>query len=99
MLVVAGTFQIKPEKREEAVQLLLHVVAETKKEAGCYVYDFFSELSDVNLFHVFEEWESMEHLQAHFLTPHIKALGEAFPEMLASPANVKKYLVSSVEKL
>ena len=90
MLVVAGTFQIKPEQREAAVKLMLHVVAETKKEAGCYVYDFYADLSDNNLFHVFEEWENMERLQAHFLTPHIKELGSALPDLLTEPAQMSR---------
>ncbi len=99
MIVVAGTFQIKPEKREEAAKFLLHVVAETKKEAGCIVYDFYADLADANLFHVFEEWESIAHLEAHFKTPHLSELGKLMPDFLAGEANVKKYEVSSIAKL
>ena len=99
MIVVAGTFQIKSEKREEAAKFLLHVVAETKKEAGCIVYDFYSDLADSNLFHVFEEWESAAHLEAHFKTPHLAELGKLMPDFLAGEASVKKYEIASIAKL
>ena len=43
---------------------------ETWKEPGCISYNFVRSQDKPNRFVIVEEWESDEHLQAHFKTPH-----------------------------
>ena len=99
MIVVAGTVAIKPEGRDAAVQAALKVVAATKLEPGCQTYDFWSDLADPNLFHVFEEWDSKAALDAHFETAHMAEFLEALPAFVAGPADIKLYEIGSVSKL
>ncbi len=99
MIVVAGTVAINPERREEAVQVALKMVAATKLEAGCRSYDFWADLGNPNRFHVFEEWETPEALETHFDTPHMAEFLEALPPLIASPPDIKRYEVNSVAQL
>ncbi len=65
MIVVQGDFVIKPGKREEAVAAMTQVAAATQQEAGCIRYNFYADLENPLKFIVYEEWESLDHLNAH----------------------------------
>lgn len=65
MIVVQGDFVIKPGKREEAIAAMTRVAKATQQEAGCIRYNFYADLEDPNRFIVYEEWESLDHLNAH----------------------------------
>ena len=99
MILVAGYVMMKPEQREKAAQVALKMAAATKREAGCIAYDFYADLADANRFHVYEEWESDEALQAHFQTPHMAEFQQALPDLIASPPNITRYEVSSSSRL
>jgi quinol monooxygenase YgiN len=49
----------------------LRMMAATRKEAGCISYSFFGDLTESGLFRIFEEWESQQALDAHFVSPHM----------------------------
>ncbi len=71
MLVIAGHVCIDPEKRSEASAAASEVMIATREERGCISYTFSADLSDESLFHIFEEWEALVALEAHFQTPHL----------------------------
>ena len=99
MIIVAGTVAIKPENRDEAANVALKMVAATKVEVGCIAYDFWSDLGDPNRFHVYEEWETQDALEAHFKTSHMAEFMEALPSLIAGSPDIKRYEVSSVAQL
>ena len=99
MIVVAGTVVVKQGYREAAEQIALKLVEATKKEQGCLTYDFWTDLSDPYRFHVFEEWESDEALEAHFQTAHMAAFLDALPGVTEGPPEVKRYEVTAVSQL
>jgi quinol monooxygenase YgiN len=65
MIVVQGELIYKQGKREEAIAAMTKVAKATQQEAGCIRYNFYADLEDPNKFIVYEEWESLEHLNAH----------------------------------
>jgi len=73
-LTVVATFQARPGKETELRAALTGLVAPTRKEAGCINYDLHvsPDVPAKFLFH--ENWTSKAHLDAHFQSPHIKAL-------------------------
>ena len=71
MIIIAGHVRIQPEYRDAVIAAMKDMMAETAKEDGCVSYDFSSDLNDDTIFHLFEEWESPEHLEAHFVAPHM----------------------------
>ncbi len=99
MIVVAGTMAVQPARRDEAAHVALKMVAATRAEAGCLTYDFWLDLADPNRFHVFEEWETPESLEAHFQTSHMAEFLEALPALIAGPPDIKRYEVASVAQL
>ena len=99
MLIVAGIVHVKPEAHDIAVEAMSEVLAETRKEAGCISYTFSPDFADPGLFHLFEEWESREHLSAHFDAPHIAAYRKRQPEFIAGPSELKIYNVADSRTL
>lgn len=65
MIVVQGDFVYKPGKRDEAIAAMIAVAKGTQQEAGCIRYNYYADLEDPNKFSLYEEWESLEHLNAH----------------------------------
>lgn len=99
MLVIAGEIRIDPEKREEAVAIVLEMMAATRNEDGCVTYVFSTDLEDPGLFRVFEEWESAGALDAHFTSPHMAVYREKMADVGVSSRVIHRYEVSSVSLL
>lgn len=99
MLIVAGIIHVKPEAHAVAVEAMSDVMAETRKEAGCISYTFSPDFADPGLFHLFEEWESQEHLSAHFEATHIAVYRSRQPEFVAAPGELKIYNIADSRSL
>lgn len=96
MLVIAGRIVIDPAKQGEASAAARTLMEETRKESGCISYTFSADLSDAGLFHIFEEWESQEALDAHFKAPHMAQFQKLVPTLGLKEMKVKRYEVASV---
>jgi quinol monooxygenase YgiN len=75
-IVVVAEVEIAEGKRDEALAALEALCEETHaKDEGCLLYALQLDPTDES--HVFfvEKWESVEALQKHGATDHIKALG------------------------
>lgn len=73
-LVIIAKITAAEGQSEAAKAALLSVVEPTRKEAGCIQYDFHQDLNNPHLFYAYEQWETMEHLQAHGKSAHISAM-------------------------
>ncbi|MBZ5734021.1 antibiotic biosynthesis monooxygenase [Nocardioides sp. TRM66260-LWL] len=74
-LRVIATIPIKPESVEAARAALQTLVAATRQEDGCLVYDLFESGAAAGTFVTVEEWTDQAALDAHMKAPHI---AEAF---------------------
>lgn len=99
MLVVAGRVRIDPKNREAASAAAAEAMEATRREPGCISYTFSADLADESLFHIFEEWESQEALDAHFRTPHMEAFLGKMGGLGVREMHVQKYAVASVGPL
>ena len=99
MLVISGLVQIKPEMREEAIQVAIKMQNASQAEDGCVVYRFYADLEDPNIFRIFEHWESDAALKAHFETPHMAEFRQQLPRLVADRGDLLKYDVSNVARL
>jgi len=99
MIVVSGTFVLAAGTRREVLAAMAAVVAETAKEPGCITYRFYCDPDDENVYRVFEEWESDEHLAAHGRAPHLAAFRESLRKAGLIERKVRKYHVEKVEQL
>ena len=97
MIIVHGTIPIRPDCREEALRLAREMAEATRNEIGCLSYDFYVGLSDPHTLMLFQEWESMEALMAHFDTDHMEVFVKALPTVVSGEITTRRYAVQSVD--
>jgi quinol monooxygenase YgiN len=75
-IVVVAEIGIAEGKREEALAALETLCEETHaKDEGCLLYALQLDPADESHVYMVEKWTSVEALQTHGATDHIKALG------------------------
>ena len=75
------------------------MAVETRKEAGCVSYAFYTDVEDPGRIRVFEEWESGEALDRHFATPHMAEFRAALGRLQGLRGGVYRYEVSERKPL
>jgi quinol monooxygenase YgiN len=68
-VVIAGTVDVAPEKRDQAIRDAKALIDEALGEPGCLAYEWTFDPFDLGRIHVFEEWESEETLSEHLRAP------------------------------
>lgn len=99
MIIVHGTFPIKPELREDALELMHKMAVASRAEDGCISYEFFVGLSDPNKLLLFQEWESVDALQGHFDTDHMEDFLKVLPDVLNGEVTTRRYEVRSSDEI
>ena len=90
MIIIAGTIQIDPQKREANLAAIQVMMAKSQAEEGCLAYEFSADLTTPNQFHLFEIWESEQSLQAHRESSHMATFRqETFPTFVQT--QIKRY--------
>ncbi len=90
MIYVVASIKLKPGKKEEFLKIFKANVPNVLEEDGCLSYepcvDVESTLSqaDPDMITVVEEWESIDHLKAHLVAPHMKKYAEEVKDMRES---------------
>jgi quinol monooxygenase YgiN len=74
MVIVAGSFEIKPDEREEFLAGRLESMRASRSEAGCLEYTMSADPIDAGRVVLFERWEDQASLDAH-----LAAMGNAPP--------------------
>jgi len=77
MIIVHVTYELYPEKEQGFLDTMKPMVEATLKEDGCIRYDLAKASFIPHTYLLTEAWESMEALQAHFNTEHMKVMQEA----------------------
>ena len=98
MIIVHGSFPLRAERRERALQLAKRMAEATQLEQGCISYEFFIGLSDPNTLMLFQEWETMDALMAHFQTEHMDEFLKELPEVVNGEITTRRYAVQSIEE-
>ncbi len=61
----------------------------TRSEPGCMAYDIGRDTDSPDRFMAYECWQNLAALEAHLLTPHFAAVGEALGGLLAGAPGVR----------
>ena len=93
MIIVHGTFPVKPEHRDQALELMKQMSTATRAESGCISYEFFVGLSDPDTMLLYQEWDSVEALQDHFDSSHMEEFLGNLPDVLNGEVLTKRYEV------
>ena len=91
MLIVTGIIEINPDRIAEAQAAAVEMMAETRKEAGCYVYEFSQLIEAPHRFRVYEEWEDDAALTAHSNAPHMAVFRKALGEVGVVSREIEKF--------
>jgi len=99
MIIVHGTFPIKTEARDDALDLMRRMSDASRAELGCVSYEFYIGLSDPNKLLLFQEWETVDALHNHFQTPHMELFLDELPKILDGEVSTRRYEVRSSDEL
>ncbi len=94
LIVLAGRYKIKPEKKSRFLELANAGLEPTRQEKGNISYSFYEEVGVPNSFIYFEEWQDRQALEEHLKQPYIKPLLAEFADLVDGEADVKVYDVS-----
>ena len=75
----------KKEKADELRALLVPFAERSAKEPGCLVYTLMEVIGEPGRFLTFERWTNKAALDAHMVTPDIKAIVPKLEPVLAKP--------------
>lgn len=98
MICVIADIWIRPDSHEVFFAAARDMLAATRSEDGCIRYDLVQNIEDPRHLTFVEEWESREHLSAHFETAHMAAWRTASSPLLVD-RKVKILHVDDVENL
>jgi quinol monooxygenase YgiN len=71
MILVIGYLKFAPGKFAAARPHMATMVEATRKEPGCLLYAFSEDVTDPNVMHIAERWESWDALKLHGTLPHM----------------------------
>jgi len=94
--IMVVEFRAAPGRRAELRAELLLLVAPTRAEDGCILYDLHESTEDPDVFAFYEIWASDAAHRAHDLTPHVGRIRAALKE-LAVAGGVRKLLLRRAE--
>ena len=72
MIKVIAKMTIKEGMAGELMSSIQELVAETRKETGCIVYQLFQDTNNQKVFTFVEEWVNQEALDKHLNSKHFK---------------------------
>jgi quinol monooxygenase YgiN len=98
VIIVHGIIPIRPDCREQALEMARRMTEATQAEPGCISYDFYIGLSDPNRLMLIQEWESMEALMGHFETPHMEEFLRELPHVVSGEITTRRYAVRNVDE-
>ncbi|HXQ18541.1 MAG TPA: antibiotic biosynthesis monooxygenase [Acidimicrobiales bacterium] len=65
MLIVAGHFEVDPERREEFIREREETMRKSRAEPGCIAYAFMADPIEPARVQLFERWENKDALATH----------------------------------
>ncbi len=91
MISVIASIRIHPGKRPDFLEIFKANVSSVRAEKGCIEYfpavdieaDFVPQESNENVVTVIEKWESLEALEEHIHSEHMRTYKERVKEMVA----------------
>ena len=92
MIVVQSTFQLLPESKDEALELMRNMVRLCRQEHGCLAYEYFEGVTDPNQVVLLQEWEDADCLQGHYQTDHMEDFLSRLGRFLESPVSTRSYI-------
>jgi quinol monooxygenase YgiN len=82
MIIVKGTIPLNREDREEAVALIREMADSSRRESGCLAYEVYLSVDDPDTVVLWQQWRSLDALEAHFASEHVDAFLDMIPDYI-----------------
>jgi quinol monooxygenase YgiN len=92
-LRVVARITAKPETVNDVRAILQGLVAPTRAEEGCVVYELLQNRDDPTDFTFVEEWANDAVFERHHTTEHIRAAFPKLEALVAAPPDIRTYSV------
>lgn len=94
-LTVIAFITAKAGMQQQVREVLLDLVAQTRKEKGCVNYDLHQSQDNPREFVMYENWASAADLDAHAKSEHLQAFGKAAGRLLERPTEITRWSMVS----
>jgi quinol monooxygenase YgiN len=91
MIVITGSFDCRPERRDDFLAAVQALVGPTRAEPGCAEYVISADLDDRNRFYAIEQWRDHDAFRAHAKSAHVQAWFEVADDLVAA-SNVTRWV-------
>ncbi len=91
MIIVAGTIELPSEHAPAMAALARECMEITRTEDGCAAYNLTRSVERPGEMHVYEEWESLDHLAAHGKSDHLKRFREGLAKLGEPKRRIRKF--------
>ena len=99
MIILQSTFQLFPEKVEEALELMREMMRLCRHEHGCRHYRYFQGIADPSEVLLLQEWDDAGSLQGHYETDHMEDFVSRLGPLLRSPITTRSYVSQDEESI
>jgi quinol monooxygenase YgiN len=96
-ILIAGTVEMDPQNRIDALAETATLVADTRTQPGCVHYVWSADPTSDTRIYVYECWNSTEELAAHLAGPYYANMLAALGKYGARDAQVSKFRVDLEE--
>ena len=97
MVVIAGTVDVDPEQRDQALEEGRPLIEGALTQEGCLAYVWSKDPFDPGRIHVYERWADQDALSAHFQREWYVQMRDTIGSHGLRDAKVLKYLVQRSE--
>ena len=88
---VVARLTARPDRVDETLEALTALIAPTRAEDGCILYELSHNNDDPTDFTFVEEWTTDAALDAHLESDHIRKLQSQADDLLSAPPDVRRY--------
>jgi quinol monooxygenase YgiN len=74
---------------------LAALIGPTRGEAGCLTYDLHQSLENAEIWFVYENWRSMQDLDSHMKSMHLRAFLTAAPTLVEGDIDLRRFTMIS----
>lgn len=87
-IVLVARLKVKNDRVEEAKQVALAIVADSRAEEGCVNYDVHQAIDDETVFIWHETWKNKAAIDEHFETEFFKNFSATVGEFAVEPPQI-----------
>lgn len=93
MIIAILKMVVRPEKRDDIIEIIKGILEPTRVKKGCLDYHFYQDFEDENTFIILEQWATQQDLEKFIRSENYRRL-LAVMDLLAEPPEVKINAIS-----